>query len=321
MLSVIGPASLAGDYNDDGKVDAADYVVWRNEIGTPAGYDMWRAHFGQSAGSGAALPSAQPLSAAVPEPGSLVLVAVLLGNVMMARRVRKQRSAQQTGQCDSSRWEPSPCDRLRYSLRLSLAFFVGENAAFAQAGDQLVTLCFRNRTIQVPFYLVSRYTANGATIGPCPTSTTSWLVDGAGDWFVSGNWNAGVPGAATNAQINNGGTAQIVDASAAARNFSLGNMFEGSGTLEVLGGAAAFNDIDVGLVGAGALSIGNGGQVSVAANGIIGDGPESSGTATVHGATLSGSTSAALTWVTMAGARWAFKTAARLPTPMAISAI
>ncbi|MEO7677023.1 MAG: immunoglobulin domain-containing protein [Verrucomicrobiota bacterium] len=31
----------------------------------------------------------------------------------------------------------------------------------------LVTMCFRGRTIQVPSYLVSRYTANGATIGPC----------------------------------------------------------------------------------------------------------------------------------------------------------
>ncbi len=48
ILSVTGPASLAGDFNDDGIVDAADYVVWRNEIGTPAGYDMWRANFGRN---------------------------------------------------------------------------------------------------------------------------------------------------------------------------------------------------------------------------------------------------------------------------------
>jgi T5SS/PEP-CTERM-associated repeat protein len=165
----------------------------------------------------------------------------------------------------------------------SLAFLAGENVAVAQAGEQLVILCFRNRTIQVPFYLVNRYTASGATIGPCPSPTTSWIFDGAGDWFVSANWSAGAPGAATNAQINNGGTAQIVGTSAAARNVSLGNLFEGSGTLEVQGSAAAFNDMDVGLVGSGALLIGNGGQVSVATSGIIGDGPESSGTATVNG--------------------------------------
>ena len=285
VLSVTGPANPAGDFNDDGQVDAADYVVWRNEIGTPAGYDMWRANFGAAAiGSGTNAGPASSADAAVPEPGSLVLAAVLLGSVMMVRRVAKAmiRSAEWAACFFTTRGLAMRSIALLATT--SLAFFVGENAAFAQAGDQLVTLCFRNRTIQVPFYLVNRYTANGATIGPCPTSTTSWLVDGAEDWFVSGNWSAGVPGAATNAQINNGGTTQIVDPSAAARNFSLGNMFEGSGTLEVLGGAAAFNDIDVGLVGAGTLLIGNGGQVSVAANGIIGDGPVSSGTATVYGA-------------------------------------
>ena len=55
-----------GDYNNDGKVDAADYVVFRNAEGTsnvlpndsfggvigPNQYNQWKAHFGQSAGSG-----------------------------------------------------------------------------------------------------------------------------------------------------------------------------------------------------------------------------------------------------------------------------
>ena len=49
--------SLPGDYNHDGKVDAADYVVWRKSNGSQSGYNTWRSHFGQSAGSGAALPS------------------------------------------------------------------------------------------------------------------------------------------------------------------------------------------------------------------------------------------------------------------------
>ena len=53
MLQAIG---LAGDYNSNGVVDAADYVVWRKGLGTTytqADYDVWRAHFGQTAGSGA----------------------------------------------------------------------------------------------------------------------------------------------------------------------------------------------------------------------------------------------------------------------------
>jgi probable HAF family extracellular repeat protein len=64
---------LPGDFNHDGTVDAADYVVWRNNPtsfgGDPAGYIRWRAKFGQTSGSGAALsPSA------VLEPTSALLV-------------------------------------------------------------------------------------------------------------------------------------------------------------------------------------------------------------------------------------------------------
>jgi ABC-type sugar transport system substrate-binding protein len=40
----------------------------------------------------------------------------------------------------------------------------------ADATD-LVTICFRNRTIEVPLYLLPRYQAVlGTTLGPCPTS-------------------------------------------------------------------------------------------------------------------------------------------------------
>ena len=77
----LAPAPIIpGDFSNDGTVDAADYVVWRKNPGgiyTPADYTTWRTNFGQSlsfgAGSGAALPSADPLSAAVPEPASLAL--------------------------------------------------------------------------------------------------------------------------------------------------------------------------------------------------------------------------------------------------------
>lgn len=61
---------LSGDYNTSGKVDGADYVVWRNGLGTiytPADYDVWRAHFGETAGAGVSL-------SAVPEPATCVLL-------------------------------------------------------------------------------------------------------------------------------------------------------------------------------------------------------------------------------------------------------
>ena len=44
--------TLAGDYNLDGIVDAADYILWRKTDGTQEGYDRWRANFGRSAGGG-----------------------------------------------------------------------------------------------------------------------------------------------------------------------------------------------------------------------------------------------------------------------------
>ena len=41
-------AHLPGDFNNDGTVDAADYVVWRKNDGTQTGYDGWRANFGRT---------------------------------------------------------------------------------------------------------------------------------------------------------------------------------------------------------------------------------------------------------------------------------
>jgi PEP-CTERM motif len=75
---------IPGDYNQNGVVDAADYVVWRDAEGTTntlpndliggtigqPQYNQWRTHFGQTAGSGAGASA----SAAVPEPATLVLL-------------------------------------------------------------------------------------------------------------------------------------------------------------------------------------------------------------------------------------------------------
>ncbi len=77
-------SALPGDFNGDGTVNAADYVVWRKSAGTQAGYDAWRAHFGQTNGSGAASSLATENSLAVPEPATLVmllpsLIAVIAG--------------------------------------------------------------------------------------------------------------------------------------------------------------------------------------------------------------------------------------------------
>ena len=89
-------AALAGDYNGDGEVDAADYVLWRNTLGQNVAnysgadgngngvidaedYALWRANFGQSASSGTlsgTLAAAESTTSAVPEPGAWLMLAM-----------------------------------------------------------------------------------------------------------------------------------------------------------------------------------------------------------------------------------------------------
>jgi hypothetical protein len=73
--AVLQPAGLEGDFNNDGQVDAADYVVWRKSGGSQAEYDLWRANFGTAATDGGSGQAGQ-----VPEPATAtaVLVAVMM---------------------------------------------------------------------------------------------------------------------------------------------------------------------------------------------------------------------------------------------------
>lgn len=45
-VSVTPAGCSAGDFNCDGSVNAADYVVWRKQDGSQAGYNEWRSNFG-----------------------------------------------------------------------------------------------------------------------------------------------------------------------------------------------------------------------------------------------------------------------------------
>jgi hypothetical protein len=78
----IGDLPPPGDHNQDGAVNAADYVVWRKTDGSPAGYDLWRTNFGRTAGGGSHVAeSLRDSDSVVPEPASvlIVLVASLAG--------------------------------------------------------------------------------------------------------------------------------------------------------------------------------------------------------------------------------------------------
>jgi len=71
-----------GDYNQDGTVDAADYIVWRKVDGTQAGYDTWRENFGVT------LPGSGGGSNQVPEPTcALPIIAAAMSGYVARRRV------------------------------------------------------------------------------------------------------------------------------------------------------------------------------------------------------------------------------------------
>ena len=75
VLSDFQPAGLTGDYNDDGIVDAADYVVWRKtDSGNSQGYTDWQENFGEGMGAGGGSAGASPSQTGVPEPATLVLL-------------------------------------------------------------------------------------------------------------------------------------------------------------------------------------------------------------------------------------------------------
>lgn len=91
-----GPTGPAGDYNGDGAVDGADFLVWQRSLGvaaSPAGsgadgdangivdagdLTVWKDHFGGNAGT--------PVSA-VPEPGAALLAAMGAIGLLRRRRV------------------------------------------------------------------------------------------------------------------------------------------------------------------------------------------------------------------------------------------
>jgi hypothetical protein len=65
--------SIAGDFNGDGTVDAADYVLWRKGAAvpnTPQNYTLWRTNFDMTDGAGASVST----SSSVPEPTAMGLV-------------------------------------------------------------------------------------------------------------------------------------------------------------------------------------------------------------------------------------------------------
>jgi Concanavalin A-like lectin/glucanases superfamily/Dockerin type I domain len=93
------PGGVPGDYNGNNVVDAADYVVWRNNLGlmggatpsqgdgtgdgnvTSADYDYWKARFGNLSGNGGSV-----AQSTVPEPATVILVVLTAVGWCLCRR-------------------------------------------------------------------------------------------------------------------------------------------------------------------------------------------------------------------------------------------
>ncbi len=84
-------AGLPGDYNGDGTVDTADYVLWRRNDGTQEGYDEWRDNFGPASGSGYGVTASQN-TPAVPEPSAFALLFPVAFGAWIARSRRRRPS-------------------------------------------------------------------------------------------------------------------------------------------------------------------------------------------------------------------------------------
>jgi hypothetical protein len=94
-------SGVNGDFNNDGKVDADDYITWRknngtdhalindNGLGTPVGqaqYTLWRSNYGKPPGSGS---GALDGGANVPEPTTGLLLLFATASVPATRPRRR----------------------------------------------------------------------------------------------------------------------------------------------------------------------------------------------------------------------------------------
>jgi hypothetical protein len=115
-------AHLPGDFNNDGTVDAADYVVWRKTDGTQDGYDKWRGNFGRmlftgmgSSATGFASALPESLSITVPEPAGILLAAFGMGVLTVRRR--------------PTRWRAQRCERPTFAVAIAIGGLLSQVAA------------------------------------------------------------------------------------------------------------------------------------------------------------------------------------------------
>lgn len=93
-LVAADPPSLPGDYNTDGRVDVADYTVWRDTLGDAVSYGLWRDNYGVGV-----WPASVSFSSVVPEPesGFLLVICVAMLGVWPTVRASRLTGARRRG--------------------------------------------------------------------------------------------------------------------------------------------------------------------------------------------------------------------------------
>ncbi len=88
------------------------------------------------------------------------------------------------------------------------------------------------RWIVLSFAVVSLFASSAL-------AQTQWILPGPGDWSTVVNWSDGLPDAATDTIIDNGGVAQVLAAGAASRELRVGEGAANSGGVLIDGGSLA----------------------------------------------------------------------------------
>jgi WD40 repeat protein len=203
IFDIARDPTISGDFNTDGTVDAADYIVWRNGLGatfTQADYAAWRENFGRSADALATAEMARgPVSAPIPEPASALIAAIGAALLASARhhRQRPRQPLPKTGGAVFS-YQNTPSRELCLLAALALlpriAMTVGILAgamttqASAAFGDELFKLTASDAELHDSFgssvYIRDRTAIVGAIFNDdaCPTdrfcnSGSAYLYD------------------------------------------------------------------------------------------------------------------------------------------------
>jgi microcystin-dependent protein len=89
--------SVPGDFNFNGVVDAADYVLWRKGLGsayTQSDYNnLWRPNFGKVLGTGFEVDSSMEVAVPEPDIAMLALLGLAGSTLQYGRRSRINRTA------------------------------------------------------------------------------------------------------------------------------------------------------------------------------------------------------------------------------------